>query len=268
MKKRTFLRDICGVTRTCDTVRLAGCPAATGADASLCLPLGNVAGAHFTTPGPGSVRGNGCPGLRSFDLLSPRVGVATARGQLNYLKASAPVGFASVTNARSDSGFNFRTVVDGFSTAYLRADTGVPATACSLTLQVAQRAQAVFDWFRGGLPYSLCDPLGISDVGPDPIGDGPPVMVTHLNPPVPNPMQGAVRISYSVGQDHVAARLLLFDVTGRLVRALVDQTLDRGPHEVTWNGQDERGRPAPAGLYFVRLSAGGVVESRKLLLSR
>ena len=59
-----------------------------------------------------------------------------------------------------------------------------------------------------------------------------------------------------------------FDVTGRLVRALVDQTLDRGPHEVTWNGQDERGRPAPAGLYFVRLSAGGVVESRKLLLSR
>lgn len=265
---RTFLHDVCGVTRTCDTVRLASCPAATSADASLCLPLGNVGGAHFTTPDPGSVRGNGCPGLRSFDLLSPRVGVASARGQLNYLKAGGPVGFASVTNARSDSGFNFRTVVDGFSAAYLRVDTGVPSTACSLTSPVARRAHAVFDWFRGGLPYSLCNPLGISDADPDPIGGGPPVMATHLNSPVPNPMQGAARITYAIGQDQVAARLLVFDVTGRLVRALVDQTLDRGPHEVTWDGRDERDRPAPAGLYFVRLSAGGAVESRKLLLTR
>ena len=40
---------------------------------------------------------------------------------------------------------------------------------------------------------------------------------------------------------------------GRRVRTLVAGVLPSGPHERTWDGRDDRGNLAPAGLYFVRL---------------
>jgi flagellar hook assembly protein FlgD len=54
------------------------------------------------------------------------------------------------------------------------------------------------------------------------------------------------------------------DVGGRLVRTLLRDDRPAGRHSVTWDGRDERGRIVPAGVYFVRLEAGGVQESRTI----
>jgi hypothetical protein len=48
------------------------------------------------------------------------------------------------------------------------------------------------------------------------------------------------------------------DVTGRVVRNLVDGDLPAGSHEVAWDGRDDRQMPAPPGWYAVRFMA--VVE--------
>jgi hypothetical protein len=51
-------------------------------------------------------------------------------------------------------------------------------------------------------------------------------------------------------------RLLIFDVSGRLVRELARSQAVPGTHRVRWDGRDEVGRSSAAGVYFLRLSVG------------
>ena len=55
-----------------------------------------------------------------------------------------------------------------------------------------------------------------------------------------------------------AARLTVHDMAGRRVRGLLDSTtpLEPGPRDVTWDGRDDDGRPAPPGVYVCCLEAG------------
>jgi flagellar hook assembly protein FlgD len=64
------------------------------------------------------------------------------------------------------------------------------------------------------------------------------------------------------------ASLRVYDVSGRLIRSLVDGRLPAGMHEVMWNGRDENGAMAASGVYFYRLSAGEIVQTRKMVLLR
>jgi len=76
-------------------------------------------------------------------------------------------------------------------------------------------------------------------------------------PVAPNPSQGSVAIKLELA---TPARMQLdcFDVAGRLVGRLCDRRLDAGAHELLWDGTGASGRPVGAGVYFLRLSGGGV----------
>ena len=52
------------------------------------------------------------------------------------------------------------------------------------------------------------------------------------------------------------------------VRRLVSGTRTEGLHRTVWNGRDEAGREVSSGLYFCRLEAAGVTETRKMVLIR
>ena len=41
-----------------------------------------------------------------------------------------------------------------------------------------------------------------------------------------------------------------------------------GSHARAWDGRDDAGRAAPAGLHFARREAGGQVAARRLVLLR
>ncbi len=85
----------------------------------------------------------------------------------------------------------------------------------------------------------------------------------------PNPAHGSARIPFSLpsaAAGGTAARLGVYDLTGRRVRVLVDDALGAGPHEVTWDGRDDGGRAQPAGLYFARLEWAGRTATRRLTL--
>ena len=53
-----------------------------------------------------------------------------------------------------------------------------------------------------------------------------------------------------------------------MTRTLLDETLAAGPHEAAWDGRDESGRRAPAGLYWVRLEAGPEAAVRRVVRLR
>jgi len=93
--------------------------------------------------------------------------------------------------------------------------------------------------------------------------------VTRLGHAKPNPFNPATEIGYSLAVGaHVALRV--YDVAGRLVRTLVDETREAGPHAVTWNGTTDTGARAASGVYFVRMEADGADDgfaaTRKLVL--
>jgi flagellar hook assembly protein FlgD len=53
---------------------------------------------------------------------------------------------------------------------------------------------------------------------------------------------------------------------GQLVRTLVDAYVSAGDWEVPWDGTDDAGTPLASGVYLYRLRAGGLTQSRKMIL--
>lgn len=81
-----------------------------------------------------------------------------------------------------------------------------------------------------------------------------------LHPNYPNPFNPSTRISYQIPRASFVI-LKVYDVLGREVATLVNQELNPGIYEVSWNAVG-----FPSGVYFCRLAAGDYVETRKLVL--
>ena len=71
---------------------------------------------------------------------------------------------------------------------------------------------------------------------------------------------------YPFGETASHVMLRIYDVGGRLTRTLVDRPLAHGVHQAQWDGRDEHGNPAASGVYFVRLEAGRVAQTQKMVL--
>jgi hypothetical protein len=62
--------------------------------------------------------------------------------------------------------------------------------------------------------------------------------------------------------------LEIYDVRGARIATLFDGILPPDEYEVHWNGLDHKGNPAASGVYFYRLTAGGVSLTRKMVVIR
>ncbi len=83
----------------------------------------------------------------------------------------------------------------------------------------------------------------------------------------PNPFTGETTIRYSLAAN-ASANLAIYDPSGRLVRTLVSGQVPAGVHAAVWDGRDEAGNRAAAGVYFYSLKTAGVESRQKLLLVR
>jgi hypothetical protein len=93
----------------------------------------------------------------------------------------------------------------------------------------------------------------------------PKTFVLHQN--VPNPFNPMTTIAFELpGRANV--RLAIYDVSGRLVRALIDADMAPGHKSVQWNGLDAGGREVASGVYFYRLESAAFNQSRKMVLLR
>ncbi len=106
--------------------------------------------------------------------------------------------------------------------------------------------------------------------GPSPVSSQPEPMpdekvVTGMEKAHPNPFNPTVHIPYSVARS-MDVRIDIFDVSGRMVRALVHERAEKGKHIATWDGRNDAGAPVATSVYFARMRAGDQVQTQKLVL--
>jgi len=111
----------------------------------------------------------------------------------------------------------------------------------------------------------LADTVALDNVlmGQDDVSGLPPDLETPVWLTVEsNPSRGSVGVMFSV-RNSGPATIEVFDLAGRRLSAWLNV---RGSGRRVWSGSDEAGRPAPAGVYFIRLSAGDHTETLRVLL--
>ncbi|MEJ2721767.1 MAG: right-handed parallel beta-helix repeat-containing protein, partial [bacterium] len=112
------------------------------------------------------------------------------------------------------------------------------------------------DGYAGG--YS--DPVSTSQATG--IGDR---IVRHrfvLEQNSPNPFNPSTRIHFEL-PSRVDITLTVFDVDGRLVKTLVNETKGPGEFSATWDGRNDNGEYVASGVYFYRLRAGTRIQTKK-----
>jgi hypothetical protein len=80
-----------------------------------------------------------------------------------------------------------------------------------------------------------------------------PVEIVTLNQNFPNPVGNRTAISYMLSQ-RTETELAIYDMTGKLVRSLVNDVEESGMHKVMWDRRDNQGDRVHSGVYFYRLN--------------
>lgn len=91
------------------------------------------------------------------------------------------------------------------------------------------------------------------------IGEEKPNQLT-LSQNFPNPFNPTTEIRFSLSQES-QVQLKVYDITGRLVKSLIDETLAAGVYQKTFNAGN-----LASGLYFYQLVTDQRVLSRKMML--
>ncbi len=70
------------------------------------------------------------------------------------------------------------------------------------------------------------------------------------------------KISFSLDTE-ADVTLRVYDISGRLVRTLVERRMGAGVHAESWDGRSDTGGEVASGIYFYRLTAGERTLTRK-----
>jgi hypothetical protein len=105
------------------------------------------------------------------------------------------------------------------------------------------------------LNQAICNQTEVSETFSGPQGFG-------LMQNYPNPFNPSTQIGFQVA-DYGLVTLKVYDVLGREVATLVNEGLKAGSHQTTFDATG-----LASGVYLYRLQAGGVAETKKLLLFR
>ncbi len=81
----------------------------------------------------------------------------------------------------------------------------------------------------------------------------------------PNPFNPETVISYSLSRPSPVT-LSIYNLLGQEITTLANETQAAGTHSIVWNGRDRDGRPVASGVYFYRLRAGDVEQTKKMIL--
>jgi hypothetical protein len=88
-----------------------------------------------------------------------------------------------------------------------------------------------------------------------------------LKPNFPNPF--STNTSFHFYLPRISdVTVTIYDVLGRRIATILEPLLEQGENILTWDGRDASGRQLPSGVYFYRVEAAGLSETRKLVLTR
>ncbi len=87
---------------------------------------------------------------------------------------------------------------------------------------------------------------------------------THIERVLPNPARATSTVSFTLPA-RASALLDIHDLAGRHVRRLAREEFPAGRSAREWDGADDSGRRVSAGIYFVTLRVGSVVDHARIL---
>ena len=89
--------------------------------------------------------------------------------------------------------------------------------------------------------------------------NGSSTQILELYRPTPNPFSNTTSFAYQVsGSASQRVQIGIYNVAGRLIRELVNESKAPGRYQTVWNGQDQGGASVTHGVYFIRAYVGGV----------
>jgi hypothetical protein len=245
---------------------------------------------HTSPPGAACfVTQNGAPGSSDADadvdggkttLLSP---VFTLTSGQAYSQAIARYWrwYSNDIGARPDDVWRVDASNDGgatwtnVETATLGANAWVPVTVDLIaTFGQPDRVRFRFvaqDTGRASLVEAAVDDFELlaTQAGLVGVEPSPATEEVRLSAPRPNPSRGRVTLELILPR-RAEVRAEVRDLAGRLVRRLIPagSVLPAGTRSLAWDGADERGRRAPAGVYTVTVEANGRRWRRSAALLR
>ncbi len=80
----------------------------------------------------------------------------------------------------------------------------------------------------------------------------------------PNPFNTQTSISYSITKT-IDVELIIYDINGRVVKTLVNETQSAGTYTVNWSISNSN---EPSGMYFYKLNVGSFTKIKKCYLQR
>ncbi len=81
----------------------------------------------------------------------------------------------------------------------------------------------------------------------------------------PNPFNPTTSITYSISKSDIVI-ITIFDVLGREIVTLVNESKSPGVYTAEWDGKNKYGVLVSGGIYFYKLTTGSFTETRKMLL--
>ena len=91
----------------------------------------------------------------------------------------------------------------------------------------------------------------------------PKVFALHQN--FPNPFNPVTTLRYDL-PEQATVNIIIYDMLGRQVRTLVNQTQEAGFKSVLWNATNDHGKQVSAGVYLYQIQSGEFVQTKKMVL--
>jgi bacillolysin/thermolysin len=86
----------------------------------------------------------------------------------------------------------------------------------------------------------------------------------EISPNYPNPFNPTTSIRYSLPKGENVS-VVVYDITGREIAALVNNFQNPGTYVITWNGKNNSGAEVSSGVYLYRIKAGLFIQTRKMI---
>ena len=91
----------------------------------------------------------------------------------------------------------------------------------------------------------------------------PEVFSLHQN--YPNPFNPVTKLRYDLPENGLVT-IIIYDMLGRQVKTLINQTQDAGYRSVIWDATNDYGKPVSAGIYLYQIQAGEYMRTKKMVL--
>jgi len=79
----------------------------------------------------------------------------------------------------------------------------------------------------------------------------------------PNPFNPVTTLRYDLPKNSLVT-IIIYDMMGREVKTLINQTQDAGYRSVIWDATNDYGKPVSAGIYLYQIQAGEYISTKKM----